>query len=51
MSGVDRYVSLPDGRFHYREYGDPLAPTLVFLHGVFLAAVNYDVLLSGLART
>ena len=51
MTGHDGYVELDAKRFHYREYGEPSAPPLVFLHGVLVAAVTYDVLLSELAQT
>ena len=50
MEGQSRYVELAGVRFHYLEYGDPSQRPLVFLHGIFSSAADYESLLQPLAE-
>jgi len=47
----DATLALNELEFHYREWGDPAAQTLVLLHGVLAAAETYDALAAALATT
>lgn len=49
MEGKDKTTVLSGARFHYREYGDPGSPPMLFLHGITATAVDYDALLRELA--
>jgi esterase len=47
----DRHDIIGERRVHWREWGDPDAEPLVFLHGSWLAAAFYDTLAQRLAAT
>ena len=51
MDEHDRHDRVGDRRVHWREWGDPDADPLVFLHGSWLAAAFYDTLTERLAGT
>lgn len=46
-----RYAAIDGRRVHWREWGDPEAEPLVFLHGSWLAAALYDTFAERLAAT
>lgn len=47
----DRGDIIGSRRVHWREWGDPAAEALVFLHGSWLAAAFYDTLAEGFAAS
>jgi pimeloyl-ACP methyl ester carboxylesterase len=49
--GGDHFVELNGARFRYQEWGDPLAPVVVFLHGVFLHAEPYELIVEPISAS
>ena len=46
----DVFVVLDGMRFRYRDWGDPSAEPIVFLHGVLVSADPYDMIAEQIAK-